>query len=163
MKTVPQEVRLLGENDLSKLVEFIVKKDIDNPGVYISPYITKEYFNELNLRNGLFNYSMLPFVLMENDQICKLMLFEIPEIFEQSTYITATFISGYTDLEFDNFFEKCTINLKEDFPEYSKIKVLIKEDDNICDILKKLNFESECFLKNELGIDKHCSVLSYIL
>lgn len=153
------EDSLLEAKDSFK-IDKAIKESISISKGYVNPFIELKQLNEYYIRFKVFDYKEMYFNI-DRDNF-EIIGFTIDySTSSTSSYLTINCISKIDDKYIEGI-KKIINNMKVFFGEIEKVIIYVQENDfRTVDILRKIGFEKEIFLPNELGIDKGVFIYSY--
>ncbi|MDK2954460.1 hypothetical protein [Kosmotoga sp. DU53] len=148
--------RALSDADIRPLIEFINKSNFSKGLNYLSPFVYKQVFNDLYIREKFFNYSIYVYSEFVDGKIHKVSYYQLPSpgSFSKSADLVL-FASRNRPSKAEEFLVDSIHNLSQAHPVISKVKVNLKIEKNVTgqkeltDLLRKSGFTKEIVLEGE--------------
>ncbi|WP_049753252.1 hypothetical protein [Kosmotoga olearia] len=124
--------RALSDADIRPLIEFINKSNFSKGLNYLSPFVYKQVFNDLYIREKFFNYSIYVYSEFVDGKIHKVSYYQLPSpgSFSKSADLVL-FASRNRPSKAEEFLVDSIHNLSQAHPVISKVKVNLKIEKNV--------------------------------
>ncbi|MBM7836235.1 hypothetical protein [Clostridium sardiniense] len=153
--------KLLEISDSYKISDFIKQSDIfiDKKNNIIGAHYNIQEFDEVAIREYMFNYEILCFASVIDSKIDSMLYYVLPKDISNVTSIELKLFTNINSKNCSDFIKFSVFKINEIFEDlYKRITIYIKEEElnnELKNKLKELNFEREILLKNELGMDQN--------
>jgi len=144
---------LLAEEGIYQLSDYIVQLQNDDLDVYINPYISISDINEISIREGFFNYLIMPYVDNVNT-IGNLIYYHLPRPESNSRVVDLILFARIGNPELAHMIVKSIEDLGTKDSLYSKIRAPISStqaSEKLIDLMKRAGFQHELTLYDEFG------------
>lgn len=157
--------KFLTEEDIYELSDYIDNlKKSENNIVYINPYISIKDFNDISIREGFFNYLIMPFIEESSNKINRIAYYQLPRPESAIKAIELYLLAKSSQNEDLVFFKSSLSELKRLSQSYTKVKVPVEiksNHDYMIGLLNDSGFKKELVLESEFEDNVNVAIYSY--
>ena len=160
------DFRLLEISDSYNISDFIKQSDIfiDRKNNMIGAHYNIQEFDEVAIREHMFNYEIICFASFIDNKIESILYYVLPKDVSNVTSIELKLFTKVNSKKCNEFMDFSISKIKEIFGEvYKRVNIYIKQDELNIEFknkLKELKFIEEILLKNELGVNQNVVVFT---